>query len=114
MMVDCVFCKIVRGEIPTRARVRTDRVVAFGDLNPQAPSHLLVVPTRHAAHLSEFMARASEAEAAELMRTASDLGLTHGPDGYRIVIKEGEKGGQTVSHLPLHLFAGRQMRWPPG
>jgi histidine triad (HIT) family protein len=111
---DCIFCKIVRGEIGAREEYRDEHVVAFHDLNPQAPVHVLVVPTRHAEHLSAFAAGAAENELARLLSTAAALGTRLGRDGYRVVINEGPDGGQTVPHLHLHVLASRPMRWPPG
>ena len=110
----CIFCKIVRGEIPANEVRRTPEVVAFRDVNPQAPQHLLVIPTRHVAHLSEFIATASAQEVRQLFATASALGTEVGLDGYRVVTNEGRDGGQTVFHLHLHVLAGRPMGWPPG
>jgi histidine triad (HIT) family protein len=113
MADDCIFCKIVRKEIPAKEILRDEHVVAFHDLNPQAPTHVLVIPTVHADHLSAFTAAGGDG-AARLLATAADLGKQFGPDGYRVVINEGRDGGQTVFHLHLHVLAGRPLRWPPG
>jgi histidine triad (HIT) family protein len=110
----CPFCKIVRGEIPADEVLRDEHVVAFRDLNPQAPTHVLVVPTAHAAHLSDFVASAGGDAAARLLSAASEIGRRFGRDGYRVVINEGPDGGQTVHHLHAHVLAGRRMTWPPG
>jgi histidine triad (HIT) family protein len=110
----CLFCKIVRRELPADEVLRTDRVVAFRDLNPKAPTHLLVVPTFHVTNFTEFVARAEPADCAQLLAAASDLGSRFGERGYRVVINEGRDGGQTVFHLHLHVLAGRRMNWPPG
>jgi len=110
---DCIFCKIVRKEIPAKEILRDDDVVAFHDLNPQAPTHVLVIPTEHAEHLSAF-AQAGGRAATRLLAVAAELGRQFGPNGYRVVINEGRDGGQTVSHLHLHVLAGRALRWPPG
>ena len=113
-MTDCIFCKIVRKEIPASEVLRDEHVVAFRDLNPQAPTHILVVPTTHADHLSDFVVKAGEGEAARLLSAAAELGRRYGNDGYRVVMNEGVDGGQTVHHLHAHVLAGRRMTWPPG
>ena len=109
----CVFCKIVRKEIAADEVLRDEHVVAFRDLNPQAPTHLLVIPTGHAANLSDFMAQGGE-DAARLLAAAAELGLRFGPGGYRVVMNEGGDAGQTVHHLHAHVLAGRRLTWPPG
>ena len=111
---NCPFCKIVAREIPAKEVLRDDHVVAFHDLNPQAPTHILVIPTRHADHLSDFVGQADGAEAARLLAAAAQIGREHGGDGYRVVMNEGPDGGQTVHHLHAHVLAGRRMTWPPG
>jgi len=111
---DCLFCKIVAGEIPSDQVHADDQVVAFRDINPQAPTHVLVIPRRHIpdAHAlgeddGEILARLFTAA-----RGIADAeGLT---SGYRIVTNVGEEAGQSVFHLHLHLLGGRPMRWPPG
>jgi histidine triad (HIT) family protein len=111
---NCIFCKIVRREIQADEVARDAHVVAFRDTNPQAPVHILVVPTEHAEHLSDFTSSATDERAARLLATASALGRQYGSDGYRVVINEGPDGGQTVFHLHAHVLAGRPMHWPPG
>ncbi|HTV73685.1 MAG TPA: HIT domain-containing protein [Candidatus Acidoferrales bacterium] len=111
---DCLFCKIVRKEIPARELMRTDEAVVFYDLNPMAPTHLLVVPARHADNLGEFVAAAEPDEVGRLFTLASTVARGAAPAGYRIVVNEGTEGGQTVSHLHLHILGGRHMTWPPG
>jgi histidine triad (HIT) family protein len=110
----CIFCMIVSKDIPAHEVLRDEHVVAFHDLNPQAPTHVLVVPTEHAAHLSDFTHSATAERAARLLNAASEIGQSLGRDGYRVVINEGPDGGQTVGHLHLHVLAGRHMTWPPG
>jgi histidine triad (HIT) family protein len=110
----CIFCKIVRGEIPADEVLRDEHVVAFRDLKPMAPTHILVIPTVHAAHLSEYAARADTAGSARLLAAAAEIGSRFGPGGYRVVTNEGSDAGQTVHHLHLHVLAGRHMTWPPG
>jgi histidine triad (HIT) family protein len=111
---DCIFCKIVRREIPADEVLRNDDVVAFRDLNPQAPTHILVIPTVHATHLSEFAASANAGAAARLLEAAAELGTRFGPGGYRVVTNEGDDAGQSVHHLHFHVLAGRYLSWPPG
>jgi histidine triad (HIT) family protein len=110
----CIFCKIVRKEIAATEVLRDEHVVAFHDVNPQAPTHVLVVPVEHAANLSEFMRSASAERAARILSAATEIGERFGRDGYRVVINEGNDGGQTVGHLHAHVLAGRHMTWPPG
>ena len=115
MSTDCLFCKIIAGEIPANKVYSDEDVFAFHDINPQAPVHVLVVPTRHLARADA----ANEADEALLGRLilkanqiAADLGL--GDEGYRYVINTGQHGGQTVLHLHLHILGGRALSWPPG
>ncbi len=110
----CVFCKIFRGEIPASEVERTPDALVFRDLNPQAPSHVLVIPKRHAANLGDFVAAATPQEVGDLFALASKTGRDASPNGYRIVVNEGGEAGQTVFHLHLHVLSGRAMRWPPG
>jgi histidine triad (HIT) family protein len=113
---DCVFCRIASGDIPAKVVKRTADAVAFHDLNPQAPVHLLIIPT---THLSAARDAKGEDGIRLLGRTlafatevATELGLDAG--GYRIVTNAGADGGQTVFHLHFHLLGGRRMSWPPG
>jgi histidine triad (HIT) family protein len=111
----CVFCGIARGEIPAREVFRDDRFVAFRDLNPQAPVHVLVVPVAHVAALDD-LEEADAGLAGETVlratRLARELGVAAA--GYRLVWNCGRDGGQTVPHLHLHLLGGRALSWPPG
>jgi histidine triad (HIT) family protein len=112
---DCIFCKIVRKEIPADEVFRDEYVVAFHDLNPQAPHHVLVIPTRHATHLSDFVGQGQQHVAERMLALAADLGQRLGENkGYRIVTNEGASAGQTVFHLHFHVLAGRRFGWPPG
>ena len=110
----CLFCKIVSGDIPSDIVLRTPDVVAFRDLHPVAPTHILVVPTTHVAHLSAFAQNGDPAAPARLLAAAAELGTRFGPHGYRVVTNEGSDAGQSVHHLHLHVLAGRHMSWPPG
>ncbi len=111
---DCVFCKIGRGEIPASVIYRDDDVIAIEDLNPQAPTHLLVMPLAHHGTMHEA-SLASAALAGRMIAVASKLGAERGGEsGYRLVVNTGPDGGQTVGHVHLHVLAGRRMTWPPG
>ncbi len=110
----CIFCKIVAGQIPAKIVARTDHALAFLDLNPQAPTHALVIPLRHVEHLGEFVESATPEEAHDLFSLASQIGREASETGYRVVTNEGRDGGQTVFHLHLHVLAGRALGWPPG
>jgi histidine triad (HIT) family protein len=112
-MEGCIFCRIGAGEIPASVVHRDGRVIAIEDLNPQAPSHLLVMPLAHYGTVDEL---ATDGElAAQLISVASQLGREHGGErGYRLVVNTGPEGGQTVGHVHVHVLAGRPMTWPPG
>jgi histidine triad (HIT) family protein len=106
---DCLFCKIVAGEIPAERLYEDDVVLAFKDISPQAPFHCLVIPKTHLATLNEF----DDAEielAGRLMLTAKSLAAAHGLAGYRVVMNVNREGGQAVFHAHLHLLGGRQMK----
>jgi len=112
---DCLFCKIIRREIPS-AIVREDELtLAFEDINPQAPVHLLIVPKDHIATV-EDLGPEHDGYLAALFRAAQALAAERGlvGDGYRLVLNSGERAGQSVFHIHLHLLGGRAMRWPPG
>ena len=115
-MSDCIFCRIVKGEIPATIVRRSDHAVAFRDLDPRAPTHVLVIPTEHVAAVRDARGPAGEALLGRVMafaaETASELGLDAG--GYRIVTNTGPDAGQSVDHLHLHILGGRRMTWPPG
>jgi histidine triad (HIT) family protein len=112
-MDDCIFCKIAAGEIPAKVVYRDAHVVAIEDLNPQAPTHLLVMPVEH--HDDIIAASENSALSAALMAAASKLGGERGGKrGFRLVVNTGPDGGQTVGHLHVHVLAGRSMAWPPG
>jgi histidine triad (HIT) family protein len=109
----CLFCRIVRGEIPAKIVHETPDTLAFRDINPQAPQHILVIPRRHVANLNELD---DHALVAKLTAAAAEIARKEGvaDPGYRVVINTRADGGQTVDHLHLHLLGGRHMRWPPG
>jgi len=110
---DCIFCKIVAGEIPAKIVHRANGIIAIEDANPQAPVHLLVLPERHVANIAEHTFKGSADEITSLMETAAELGAKH-EGGFRLVVNTGADGGQTVGHLHVHVLAGRNMMWPPG
>lgn len=112
-MDDCLFCKIVAGEIPGDIVRTTEHAVAFRDINPQAPTHVLVVPRAHFANAAE-LAAGDAAASADLVTTAAAIAADEGHDDYRLVFNTGAGVGQTVFHAHLHLLAGRPMTWPPG
>ena len=111
---DCLFCKIVAGEIPGEIVHADDTTVAFRDVNPQAPSHVLVVPRSHYANAAELAAH-EPATVADLISTAGKVVAEDGLEGgYRMVFNTGAEAGQTVFHAHLHVLGGRSMQWPPG
>jgi histidine triad (HIT) family protein len=112
-MDDCLFCKIVAGDIPAEVVHSTERTVAFRDLNAQAPLHVLVVPKQHFANAAE-LAAGDPAASAELLTTAAAVATAEGYDDYRLVFNTGAGVGQSVFHTHVHLLAGRPMSWPPG
>src|SRR5205823_4858344 len=109
----CIFCRIAAGEIPAAVVKRGDGMLAFKDLNPQAPSHVLVIPTTHVGTLNDAK---DSAQLGKLMAFARDVAQESGiaTRGYRVVVNTNPDGGQTVFHLHLHVLGGRPMEWPPG
>lgn len=110
---DCLFCKILSGDIPADVVHRSDRSLAFRDLNPQAPTHVLVIPTEHYANAAE-LAAADPGSSADLVTVAAEVARAEGLTGYRLVFNTGAEAGQTVFHTHLHLLGGRSLTWPPG
>ena len=100
-MADCLFCKIVTGDIPAELVAESGRAIAFRDINPQAPTHVLVIPRDHHRDLAALAHQVAEAE-----------GIT--PGGYRVVFNTGPRAGQTVFHVHAHVLGGRDLTWPPG
>ncbi len=113
--MDCLFCKIVNGEIESEFIFEDDRAVAFADINPQAPAHILVIPREHISGPSAIDGGNSDL-AGHLLAVAAKLAKDFRIDesGYRIVFNNGSDGGQTVDHIHLHLIGGRRLGWPPG
>ncbi|MGE5509179.1 MAG: histidine triad nucleotide-binding protein [Chitinophagales bacterium] len=114
-MADCIFCRIANKDIPSQVVYEDELVMAFRDLNPQAPVHVLIIPKQHLADVTEIEA-AHPLFAARLLRVARDLARQEGvaEGGFRLVVNTGADGGQTVPHLHVHLLGGRALGWPPG
>jgi histidine triad (HIT) family protein len=114
MAADCLFCRIVAGTIPSTKVFEDDRALAFRDLHPAAPVHVLVIPKEHIASTAHA-AETHEALLGHLMLTAARLAEQEGlTKGFRIIANTGADGGQTVDHLHLHVLGGRSLNWPPG
>jgi histidine triad (HIT) family protein len=113
--MDCLFCKTVAGQIPATLVHQDDDLIAFNDINPQAPLHALIVPRRHIATLND-LAAVDDALVGAMFRAAAALAARHGyaERGYRTVFNCNRDAGQTVFHIHLHLLAGRSLTWPPG
>ena len=114
-MSDCLFCRVIAGEIPGHFVHQDEQLVAFTDVNPQAPLHVLIVPRRHIATLNDLSVD-DDALVGSMFRRAAALAKEHGYDqrGYRTVFNCNREAGQTVFHIHLHLLAGRLLHWPPG
>ena len=113
-MENCLFCKIISGEIPSTKVYEDDFVYAFRDINPQAPTHVLVIPKEHIQSVSQITPENQEIVGhifTVIAKLAKELDLK---DGYRVVSNVGEQGGQSVPHLHFHLLGGRNLGWPPG
>ena len=115
-MADCIFCNIAHGEIPSTKVYEDDTVLAFRDLDPQAPEHVLIIPKKHLSSVLDFGAEDRELAAHILTDVVPALARTLGIDagGFRLVTNTGADGGQTVGHLHFHLLGGRSLTWPPG
>jgi histidine triad (HIT) family protein len=112
---DCLFCKIVAGEVPAKVVGETERTLAFRDINPQAPTHILVIPKEHHPTVAA-LAATDPALLGEVVVAAGEVAATEGvaESGYRIVFNTGPGAGQTVFHVHAHLLGGRGLNWPPG
>lgn len=113
--MSCLFCDIVAGKVPAKVVHQDDAVMAFRDINPQAPTHILVVPTRHITSLVD-LAEADDALVGRLVRTGRDLARQEGlaGRGFRLLFNAGDDAGYSVYHIHLHLVGGRKLGWPPG
>jgi histidine triad (HIT) family protein len=114
-MAECLFCRIVKHEVPASIVHEDDRVLAFNDINPQAPTHVLVVPRKHIATLNDLGPQ-DDGIVGELVRRAAAIAAERGiaASGYRVVFNTNREAGQTVFHIHLHLIGGRSLGWPPG
>lgn len=114
-MADCIFCGIASGDIPSERIAETDQVVAFRDIAPVAPTHVLVIPRRHVSNASELQSTDGEL-LAQMFDMANQIAVSDsvGESGYRLVFNVGEDAGNTVPHLHLHVIGGRKLSWPPG
>lgn len=115
-MSDCIFCRIARGEVPATVVASSDSAVVIRDLDPKAPTHVLVIPREHVTAVRDARDEAGASLLGHLMQLAAEAATQLGLDagGYRIVANTGRNGGQTVDHLHLHVLGGRAMHWPPG
>ena len=113
--MDCLFCKIVKGEVPANIILSDERIIVFDDVNPQAPEHKLIIPKKHITTLNDIKDTDTDLMG-HLIYTATTLAhtLNLAQDGYRIIMNCNVTGGQTVFHIHLHLLGGRQFLWPPG
>lgn len=111
----CLFCRIAEGEIPSEIVLETSTLMAFRDINPQAPTHILIIPRKHISSVARLQAE-DAGIMGELFLAARELAEGEGieEDGYRMVVNAGPNAGQTVFHVHMHLLGGRGMRWPPG
>lgn len=114
-MSDCLFCKILDGDIPADVVFENEDVLAFNDVNPQAPVHVLIIPRKHISTVND-MSAGDEIIMGKLFSAAKVIAAERGiaDDGYRVVVNCNEKAGQTVFHIHMHLLGGRNMTWPPG
>jgi histidine triad (HIT) family protein len=114
-MSDCLFCKMVKGEIKPKLALETSELVAFHDINPQAPVHVLIVPRKHITSINDLSPEDAPL-VGKMFLAAQEIAKTQkvAQPGYRLVVNCNADGGQTVFHLHLHLLGGRQMHWPPG
>ena len=114
-MQDCIFCKIIEGKIPAKILYQDEQVIAFPDVNPKAPEHVLIIPRRHIATLNDLTPEDTQL-AGHLMQVAKQLAAKLGiaESGYRVLMNCNAGGGQAVFHIHLHLLGGRIMHWPPG
>jgi histidine triad (HIT) family protein len=113
---DCLFCGIAAGDVPATIVSQTPRTIAFQDVNPQAPVHVLVIPRAHYASLAELIESGDDSLLRELLAHTTDVARSQGvwDDGFRVVFNTGPDAGQTVAHVHAHVLGGRGMTWPPG
>ena len=111
--MDCLFCKIVNGDIPATLIKKTELITVFNDITPQAPTHILIIPNKHFKNIGE-VSMTDPNLTAELFKAASEIASEFGLESYRLNINTGADAGQSVFHAHLHLLAGRAFAWPPG
>ena len=111
-MENCLFCRIAAGEIPSNKVYEDEKVLAFRDIDPQAPTHVLLIPKQHFANILEADPETIAYMHSVIVRIVKELGIAE--SGFRVVINTGEDGQQTVRHLHVHILGGRSMQWPPG
>ena len=112
--MECLFCNIIAGTIPARTFYQDDQVIAFHDVNPQAPVHFLIIPRRHIPTLND-LTTSDTSLAGHMLLTAQHLAAQQGcSQGFRVVMNCNEQGGQSVDHIHMHVLGQRQMHWPPG
>ena len=112
-MPDCLFCKIIKGEIPGKKEYEDDAIFAFHDINPQAPVHLLIIPKKHIEKIDALQPE-DAGVIDKIIFGAKKIAAARGWTDYRLVFNNGPQSGQTVYHIHLHLLSGRRMSWPPG
>jgi histidine triad (HIT) family protein len=114
-MDNCLFCKIINGEIPVKKVYENEHILAFRDIDPKAPVHILVIPKKHIRSVNELKS-SDKNLAGELLLSAKKIAKDEGIDskGFRIIFNTNDDGGQTVYHIHMHIMGGRQMQWPPG
>ena len=110
---DCIFCKIIAGEIPSKSVYEDEKVYAFADITPQAPTHILIIPKEHRTRVTDYTAEDCEL-LGHLQIVANTIAKEHGLQSFRTLINCGEEAGQAAWHLHLHLLGGRKLGWPPG
>ncbi len=113
MSDNCLFCKIIRGEIPSDKIYEDDDIIAFKDISPQAPVHFLVIPKQHISGPGDIKEE-NEQLMGKIMRKGSEIAKQEGLEHFRVVFNNGEQAGQTVFHIHMHVLGGRGMSWPPG
>lgn len=112
-MQSCLFCRVIKGELPSQSVFSNERVVAFKDINPQAPTHILICPVKHIPALSQATDQDCEV-LGEIQNIAAALARQQGLEGFRLVLNNGRIAGQSVDHVHYHLLGGRRLAWPPG
>ncbi len=110
-MNDCIFCRIISGEIPSEFLYEDEKVAAFRDIEPQAPFHILIIPKEHFTSIKDMK---DESLIGYLFKTGNKIAAENKIENFRYIINTGEEAGQTVFHVHLHLIGGRKMTWPPG